>query len=97
MPDEHTIAGLPSFVESLRHRLREKTGDAYAFAQIAVTVDGWRVYFSPNGPAATFEAPFLEDAIAQAEAWLGRDELSEVNLTLGLTAAGVLDEVGARR
>lgn len=95
--NEHTIAGLPSFVESLRRRLKEKTGDAYVFAQLAVTVDGWRVYFSPNGPAVTFEALLLEDAIAQAEAWLGRDELSEVNLTLGLTATGVLDEAQARR
>lgn len=93
----HTIAGLPSFVDSLRRRLKEKTGDAYVFAQIAVTVDGWRVYFSPNGPSMTFEAPFLAEAIEKAEDWLTRNELSEVNMTLGLTADGVLDEAQARR
>lgn len=99
MPKEsdHTIAGLPSFVSSLQNRLKAKTGDAYVFAQIAVTKDGWRVYFSPDGPSVAFEAPFLEEAVAKAEDWLTRDELSEVNLTLGLTAAGVLDEAQARR
>ena len=98
MPDEHTIAGLPSFVESLRCRLLTKLGESYAFVQISATRDGWRLYFSPDGsPAITFEAPLFDEALAKAEEWLARDQLSEVNMTLGLTADGVLDEAQARR
>jgi hypothetical protein len=91
-----TIADLPALAAELRDRLAAKDPDKYPIVQIGVQATTAAVVFRVllyGRKSVFFEGDTLDNAVAQAWAWLDFDEKGECNRAVGLAADGSFLEV----